>query len=47
MKKLIQVKMDIAYARAKIHQRKFYKWKEVFDKNYDKYKELNRKVERE
>lgn len=41
MKKLIWIKMNIAYAMTKIYQRKFYKWKDVFDKNYEKFKELN------
>ena len=34
MKKIIQIKMDISYAVAKIYLRKFNEWKDVFEKNF-------------
>ena len=41
MRKIIQIKMDISYAVAKIYLRKFNEWKDVFEKNYEKFKQLN------
>ena len=41
MRKIIQIKMDISYAVAKIYLRKFNEWKYVFEKNYEKFKQLN------
>ena len=41
MKKIIIIKMKIAHMMTIIYNKKFDRWKNIFDKNYEKFKQLN------